>query len=347
MSVGNDTLRLGRELRKAVNAAIDDETRALVKAWDRAWRGIVREWEAAVDDALAADGPLTIGQVRRLTRARNAVTAATDRIGRILADQRKRLTAVADEIARETVGLNARLIAGQMPRTEGTKAELTARFDRVDADALDAIVRRTTRQVTSLSRPLSKRATEEMLRVLTHAIPGGLSPRTAAARLVRQLEGKFNGGLARALTITRTELLDAYRTAAGAQQAANADVLQGWVWVAELDRRTCPACVAQHGSEHSLEEPGPMDHQNGRCARTPLVKPWKRLGFSAKEPPSTLVAGPDWFADQPEGTQLAILGPDRLAALQGGRAGWDDMVQRRRTAGWRDSYGSAPISDVA
>lgn len=347
MSINDDTEKIARAIRGAARRTSDAETRALLKAWDRAWRQIVNEWEAAVDQVLTAEPPLTIGQVRRLNRARSAVDATTRQLKILFDAQAKRLPTLVDQLVTGTATGNARLIATQYPRTEGTRAELTARFDRVDPDALDAIVRRTTKQITALSRPLTKQATEEMLRALTRAIPEGQSPRTAARQLLKSLEGRFNGGRSRALTIMRTEVLDAYRDAAAAQQMANADVLQGWVWTAQLDSRTCASCVAQHGSVHSLEEPGPLDHQNGRCARTPLVKPWRALGIDQREPVSKVKTGPEWFAEQPAAVQMEILGPGRLDAITTGRASWDDLSQRRSVDGWRDSFVPAPASAVA
>lgn len=350
MPVVKETERVAREIRLAVKAAADDETRALTRAWARAWDEVVREFELAaaeIVDAAQTGQTITTGQVRRLARAQDALEAARESIDRVLARQGRRIVTTVQDIVNATAGANARLIATQIPKTEGTTAQIAARFDRVSREALDAIVERSTDRIASLNQPLSRQASEQMLRALVRGVPAGQSPRTVARRMVRAVEGRFNGGLARALTIARTEMLDAYRVAAGAQQAANADVLQGWMWSAQLDRRTCPSCVAQHGSIHSLEEPGPWDHQNGRCARTPVVKPWKQLGFSMREPASSVTTGPEWFGAQPAATQQQILGPDRLAALNAGRASWDDMFQRRRTTGWRDSYGPTPAKDVA
>lgn len=350
MTVTAETERVARQLRLAVKAAADDETRALTRAWARGWDEIIREFTIAADeiaDLAAAGRTPTLGHVRRLARARDAIAAAEEAIDRVLAAQGRRIDSTVKDIVDATVRGNARQIATQLPRTEGTAAELTVQFDRVNREALDAIIERTTQRITSLNRPLSRRASEQMLRALVHGIPAGASPRAAARRMVRAVEGRFNGGLARALTIARTEMLDAYRTAAGAQQAANADVLQGWVWSAQLDSRTCPSCVAQHGTVHSLEEDGPWDHQNGRCARMPLVKPWSQLGFAQREPQRQMVTGPEWFADQPAAVQVKILGPERLDALTAGRATWSDMSQLRRNTGWRSSYGPTPAKDLA
>ncbi len=349
MSVRQDTIKVTRELRQAANDTADSETRSLVQAWARAWDGIVHEFQAAADEiahAASLGRHVTIGQVRRMDRARNAVDAAERSIAKVLQQQERRIQPAVGDLVDVSARLNARAIATQMPPTEGSTAQLAPRFDRVNAEALDRIVQRSTERITSLSMPLSASANESMLRALVRSIPEGQSPRTAAARMVADTEDAFNGGLTRALTIARTEILDAYRYGAAAQQSANSDVVVGWVWTAELDTTTCPACVAEAGGEHGLDEFGPDDHPNGRCSRTPLVKPWSELGFDIPEPDSLIVSGPDWFGQQDDATQLAILGPGRLDALNSGQATWADMSTRRSNPGWRDSISPTPVADL-
>lgn len=349
MSISDETLRVARQLRLTIKGIVDAETRTLVRAWARAWDGLAAEFDAAAADIVAtfSEGrPATLGEVRRMTRARNALEAAQRSILTTFDAATVRIAAGAGEIVDVTRLLDARQMATQLPRSAGTRAELAVRFDRVNPEALEAIVERTTRQVTSAAWPLADEATEAMLRALVQAVPQGLSPRAAARRMVNAVEGRFNGGLARALTVARTEMLDAYRAAAGAQQAANADMLAGWVWSAQLDDRTCPSCIGMHGTEHSLEESGPDDHQNGRCARVPLVKPWRQLGFDLREPASVVRSGPEWFDGLPEDRQERIVGPARLEALKSGRVSWADLSQRRRTTGWRDSLVPTPVKDL-
>lgn len=348
MSINEESLRLLTELRVTVEGVVDDETRALVRGWARAWDQVAAEWEAAVANVqqLVADGQIvTAGDVRRMERARRAAEAAHGQLLALVDRSGARITNAAGEVVDVTRALDARLTASQLPPTAGSTAELATTFTRVSDDALAAIVERTTQQVTSRAWPLADDATEAMLRELTRAVPQGLSPRDAARRMVKAVEGRFNGGLARALTIARTEIIDASRTAAAQNQMGNADILAGWVWTTALDERTCPACVAMHGSEHSLEEPGPIGHQNCRCGRAPLTKTWRQLGFDIDEPPSRLGAGEEWFARQPEATQLAIMGPERLRALQDG-VPFDRLVQRRSTPGWRDSLVPTPARDL-
>jgi SPP1 gp7 family putative phage head morphogenesis protein len=341
-----ETLRVARELRITIAGAVDAETRTLVRAWDRAWRQIATEWDAAIADIQTLDEPPTFTQLLRRQRAANAVQVALDELGRLTDRAAVRITTAAGQIVDATADLEARQIATQLPHAGTSTAEFAVRFDRVNADALRTIVERTTQQVTSLARPLSTEATEAMLRVLTQGVTQGLSPRTAARRMLQQVEGAFAGGLTRAMTIARTELLDAYRAAARSQQDANRDVLAGWVWHAQLDDRTCLSCVARHGTLYSLDDPGPEDHQNGRCARMPKTKPWADLGFTSVEPADRIQAGADWFAAQPHARRLAIAGPARLELLDTGQASLADMSALRRTAGWRDSYGVPAVKDL-
>lgn len=349
MSINDESLRILTDLQVTVTDVTDTETRALVRSWARAWDQIAAEWEAAISEVLAlqAEGQIITGATaRRLERARQAVRAAHTQILTLVEASAARVTNAAGELVDVTRLLDARLTASQYPATAGTLAELAPQFARVSDEALVAIVERTTQQVTSRAWPLADDAVEAMLRELTRAVPQGLSPREAARRMVRAVEGRFNGGLARALTISRTELIDASRAAAAANQAANTDVLAGWVWLAELGSRTCPACVAMHGSLHGLEEPGPQGHQNCRCSRMPQTKSWRDLGFDIDEPASIVTSGQDWFAGQPDDVRLAIMGPSRLQLLDDG-VPFSDLVQRRSTPGWRDSLVPTPVVDLA
>lgn len=143
--------------------------------------------------------------------------------------------------------------------------------------------------------------------------------------------------------IARTEQLDAYRAAEQSHQA-NADLLTGWQWIATLGPRTCRSCVAMHGSIHGLDEPGPLDHQQGRCARMPLTKSWDELGFPGAQEPSRTINpgdGEKWLAGQPDDVQRHILGVNGQKQWQDGNWPSSEWSERRETDGWRDSFGAA------
>jgi hypothetical protein len=121
------------------------------------------------------------------------------------------------------------------------------------------------------------------------------------------------------------------------------------VWHAELNSsrgRTCPSCWAKHGTVHPLSEPGPIDHQQGRCSRTPKTKSWADLGFDIDEPDDLIPDARAIFDALPETERVAIMGRRRLDLLDSGEIAWEDLPQLRTTSDWRDSYGVRPVKDL-
>jgi hypothetical protein len=349
MAVTRRTLRLMRMVRIQLDDTVDKATEDLVKAWARAWDTLIVEWGDAVDElvrsaARAGRWP-NRSQILRVERAmkaldltRNLLEDLADNAGvRILRD----VPAVVDQ-----AGAHVDVIASQCPSSDSDLL-LAVTLDRPSAEQLRAIVARTTQQVTSLLRPLSAEATTEMYRSLVRGVAMGTNPRVVARRLIRRLEGNFNGGLTRAMVVARTEMLDAHREAARVVHDANADVLAGWQWSATLDARTCPSCWAQHGLVHPLLEPGPLDHQQGRCARLPVLKSWSELGLGDDEPNSVLPDAEASFRSLPRADQLQVMGSRRLALLDSGDVSWLALTSRRSTRGWRDSWTATPVRDLA
>jgi hypothetical protein len=347
MAVTDQTLRLLQQIRVQLDATVDQVTVDMVRAWAHAWDALVVDWVRAVAALAQArdDGKWpTRTQIRRTERAQQALTAtraALDDLAR-----QAGVTITGQLSAMTEVEAELRLIASQYPGEAGSLEEIMATFVRLDPGQLSAIVERTTQQITSLLRPLSAKATAEMARTLIRGIALGTNPRVAAGRLIRRLEGGFNGGLTRALVIARTEMIDANRVAAAQTHQANADVVAGWAWLAQMDTRTCPSCWSQSGEVHPLAEPGPLDHQQGRCARLPVTKPWKDLGFDIDEPPSLVPDARAVFDGLSDADRLAIMGPERLALLDSGAIDWGDLTAVRRTTGWRDSFGVAPVKTL-
>ena len=349
MPAGPETIRLTNELRATLADTVDADTRRLVAAWARAWDEVAAEWEAALLDLATVDpdeGWPRRRVIARAERAQQAMAATIDQMQRLASAAEVNVISAAGDVVDIERLYQPRIIASQLPATAGPTARLAVTFDRVDPDALAAIVQRTTEQITAATRPLSVEASDAVRRAVIRGVATGESPRTTARAMLRRVESAFNGGLTRALVIARTETLDASRAAAAVQQQANSDVLTGWMWTADFSSRTCPSCLAQHGSIHRLSDPGPLDHQQGRCSRTPITKTWRELGFAIDEPPSAVPDARVWFAGQDQATQLQIMGPSRLEALQSGAVGWDDLSTKRTTDGWRDSYGVTAVRDL-
>jgi hypothetical protein len=118
------------------------------------------------------------------------------------------------------------------------------------------------------------------------AISLGSKPDT----LAREVDQALDVSRHRSLTILDTELFKAF----------NATVValfqDGWIWHCQLNPRSCACCVALHGTFHRLGEQL-YDHPNGSCIKIPY-----RSDMPA------IQTGIEWFKQQSEGTQQAILG---------------------------------------
>lgn len=338
MAITSTTVRLAEALRRDLLKVTDQQVRDLVAAWANAWDEVAGELELATLDlaARAENGRITRAQVLRSGR----LAAALDTIGR-------RLTSLADQAGVRIVAdlpavvdaagrAQAEIIDSQLPKAErGNLAD----WSRVDHRQLEAIINRSTEQIASDLWPLSSEAQGAIRRELVRGVAAGANPRETATRMLQRTQGEFNGGLTRALTIARTETLSAHRAAAKVAHQQNSDVLKGWIWLASMSSRTCPSCIAMNGTEHPLDEDGPLDHQNGRCSRLPQTKSWKDLGIDLPEQASSGV--PDsaaWFENQSAETQKQILGPARYDAWKRGEYPMSAWSERVSTDGWRDSY---------
>ncbi|MFI7448087.1 hypothetical protein ACIBQX_11365 [Nonomuraea sp. NPDC049714] len=350
MAITSETIRIVEQMRQAVSSIVDSTSRSLVSAWVRAWDQIALDVVEAIGELLQiGDGAWPsrrqIQHTARVVRALDVIGATLER----LADLTRTETIEAARLAAK-VALDAQnpLVASQLPY--GSTKALAANYKVQQPDAIDSIVRRTAEQIHARHWPLADEATERMKRELVRGVVVGDNPRTAAARMVKNLEGEFNGGLTRALNLARTETLDAHREAAEIGQEQHGDVLAGWVWMCELNSsrgRTCPSCWARHGTVHPLTEPGPIDHQQGRCSRTPKTKSWADLGFEGIDEPDDLI--PDAraiFNALPEAEQVQIMGRRRLDLLKSGDVEWEDLPELRTTPEWRDSYGVRPVKDL-
>jgi uncharacterized protein with gpF-like domain len=343
MPVTPETLRLAEELQADLDNLVDNQTRDLVRAWADAWDEVAPDLTAAIEELLEAAGEnrITRRQMMRAARLRRALAVIAEHLQRLADQSAVRITSDLQTVVTAAATAQAAIMESQLPPGVVTPGEL-ADWSRVDERQLEAIVRRTTEQITARHYYLEPEAYPAVRRELIRGVAAGSNPKATARRMVRRVESRFNGGLTRALVISRTETLDAHRAAAAVAHAEQADVLTGWTWIAKLDTRTCASCWAQHGSEHKLREPGPLDHHQGRCARLPKTKSWADLGFDIEEPDDLLPDAASTFEELRPAQQIQILGRARYAAWRAGRYPMEAWSQRRKTDGWRDAYHVSP-----
>jgi hypothetical protein len=337
------TLRLTKRLRRDLLAVTNQIDRDLTKAWVEAWDTVSLDLEAAINE-LAANtqgGMLSRATILRSRRLQYALEAIAQALTRLAEAAGIRITDDLPGVVRSAGEAQAAIIDSQIPKAERDKL---VGWDRMDPKALDAIVRRSTERITSGLWPLSSEADAVIRRELVRGIATGSNPRAVASNIMKGAEGGFNGGLARALTVSRTEIIDAHRAAAKVSHDANEEVLGGWVWLTNLSPRTCPACLGMNGTEHPLTEPGPLGHANCRCSRMPRTKTWAELGIEGMDEPSPVTpdAG-EWFAAQDHATQRGILGAARYDAWKRGDYPISTWAVRKDNPEWRASYQTSPL----
>lgn len=183
--------------------------------------------------------------------------------------------------------------------------------------------------------------------VITTGIAAGYNPR----KMARQVSRAFGVQTTRALTITRTETLRAYREASRQSYEANPRLVTGWRWVSALDRRTCAACWAMHGSEHKVDEQ--LDgHPNCRCVMAPLTPSWADIGRGAGvdlgDLPNRKLGdpGPVIFDRLDTATKLHVLGPGKLKLLEQGELELGDVVTRSSSRAWGTMRREASIKEA-
>lgn len=342
MAVTARTLRLQQDLNAQLRLVTDRQTRLLVSAWVDAWDEVAPDLTNVLLDMLTSGDRVTRAQLLRSARLRGALAVIAEYLQVLARQTGVVITGDLQAVIAAAGGAQASILDSQLPFGFMDPRALAA-WSRVDERQIDAIVRRTTERITSKTRALSREAQTAVRRELIRGVAAGSNPRVTARRIVRRVEGRFNGGLTRALVISRVETLDAHRAGAAVGQAQHLDVLAGWTWLSALDIRTCPSCWAQHGSEHPASEPGPIDHHQGRCARMPRTKTWAELGIDIPEPPSLLPNAQERFDALSVQAQRDILGPARYAAYVEGRFPMDAWSVRKSNPGWRDSYAVAPV----
>jgi len=344
MAVTMETLRIVADLRTRLEKMTDAQTLALTRAWVDAYDVIAPEFRTALLELMAAakDGTVSRATVAKNLRIRDALQTTRDVLDELARSTEVTVSNDIGQAVRDAIDTHAAIINSQLPANATGVS-----FTRAPADALAAIVERTTAQIHSSALALPADVEKAMKSALIRGIAVGDNPNRTAGRIMDATQQRFNGGLTRALTISRTETLDAHRAATQASEKANKNVLEEWEWHAALNARTCPSCWAKHGTRHPLEEAGPNDHQCGRCTRVTVTKTWEALGFKGiPEPASVTPDARTVFDNLTPDTQRRIMGAQRLDLLQSGKIQWADLSTVRHTDGWRDSHIVTPLKDL-
>ena len=350
MTFGPESLRIQRDRMLTVRRIEDAAARQLIRGWARAWSQASNDLQGALLDAssrAAAGERLSWRQVNRIERFQAAIARLAANLDDLAATGRVEIVNAAEEAVRVSREMHPRLIASQLPNVGASTVELAAQLSgRVQGEAYDAIIQRAQENIVSRMQPLPADTMAQVRRSLIQGITVGDNPRETARRMLARVEGGFGGGLTRALRISRTESLDAFRSANATIDRANPDIVTGWRWTSAIDERTCEVCVSMHGRDFPTEEPGPEGHVNCRCDRVPITRSWRDLGFDVDEPPDIFPSRDDYWSRLPREAKLDKVGPSKLAALEDGRIGLDDLAVKRPNDGWRDSWKPRTLDEL-
>lgn len=339
MTINRDTLAIDEELDRLLASGLDDHEAVLVAAFADVLR-ITRGEAEAIASAMvqaAEEGRSVAGLATRNQRVAVALSAIRGAIEQALTGSLSRVRDATQASTRRASDGARDMIAAQL--TGVRRAELQAAVVAASPDQITAIVERTTQRIVSQSMPLAADVERVMRRELRRGVAVGENPRQVARRMVRALEDASDLSLSRAMTIARTEQIDAHRAAGKATEDGNTDVLEGWEWICHADERLCPACLSMHGERFPTEQPGPEGHPNCRCGRVPVTKSWAELGFSGmRERKPAGESREDILADMSEEDLRRMLGARGYTAWKAGDYPVSKWAVRRDNTDWRPSY---------
>jgi SPP1 gp7 family putative phage head morphogenesis protein len=323
------TLRqIDKQLRE-LTTMYSGHTRTLAEAWDGSWKQLRPGLERAL--AGAAGGGLTPAQMMRDGRVVRELQAVFQSLETLAGNAAVDVSSGALPVIRKSLEDTQAMLRTMLPPSYPPPNTL------VGVEALRAMEARVVQNVTKGFAQLPPRTMLAIRSNLLTGVVAGENPRVTARRMTKQAEDGYNLGLARAMNIARTEMLDAHRAGQQAQEKTMPEVVVGWTWVAHLGPRTCRSCIAMHGQEFEVDDPGPIDHQQGRCARVPRTPTWRELGLNVPEPPSRLPDKNAFFDGLSEDQQRSILGRKGYDEWRAGRFPMDQWTTKRSTPGWRDS----------
>ncbi len=294
-------------------------------------------------------GQMTFNQVRKLDRYQ-ALIRQIEREMRIyspiaegiVTDAQRQAVSLSLQATRNTVssalppGVNLRLLGQAGIEWNALPVEAFETFIGVAGNAAGEVG-----PLTTLLEPLGAETVIGVQNAISEGLLIGKGPREVA----RQITNQVGMPLTRALRISRTETLRAFRESNRLQFQANESIVKGYRRHAQKDSATCFACIAKDGQRYALNQP--LDeHPNGRCALEPVTVSYRDLGIPVDDPDFTRELGPDWFRAQSDSTQLSMMGPGKFKAWKGGQFAIEDMAKVTQNSTWGPSAVEKTLRDL-
>jgi SPP1 gp7 family putative phage head morphogenesis protein len=154
--------------------------------------------------------------------------------------------------------------------------------------------------------------------------------RVRGTRALNYKDGIMEIGRRGAEALVRTAVSHTTTAARDVLYEQNKELIAAEQWVATLDTRTCPECMALDGEKFELGKGTKTPaHIGCRCVRVPVVKSWRELGFNVDELDPGTRASMDgqvsatetygsWLNKQTAAVQDDALGPARAKMFRDG-----------------------------
>lgn len=330
-----------RRFRSRLLASDAAAAKELIEAYGAIWTKL----QGKINGMLAevAEQQMTLEQALKLERLRS--------LQRQTAVEMRRYIAFADgTIAgsqRRAVELAVQsvrpVVQAALPRglPLSTLARAGIAWNTLPADAFVALVgvAGNGAPLRTLLEPLGPLARDGIIEGLREGVALGAGPREMA-RLIRQ---RFGMPLTRALTISRSETMRAFRDASQTQYQANSAIVRGYTRHSSQDDRVCPACLSLDGKEYDTDELLEV-HPGDRCSMVPRTISYRDLGLDVDEPTRPVTGAREWFEEQSEATQRTMLGPGRFDAWKAGKLELTDMAEISVDPTWGPTVKVKPLN---
>jgi len=333
------------ELEKAIEryradllANESQATMAIANAYKVSRERMVKRIEALAE-SIAEDGAeFTASQVLKWQRAKTLLRQVEAEMGSLATASAQPITdaqATAVDLASEqSKGLA--LATAQSAGADAIAATIATTWNRLNTGAAEAIVGR-----MSDGSPLSgwldqfgAKASSLLSESLQSAAALGTNPRAVARELAKQLDISA----ARLLTMSRTEILGAQRTATLQNYRDNAGIgVTGWRWISAHQTRSCLACLSLDGTVFPLTTEFQPSHVSCRCSSIPEIEGVNRPNRQT---------GAQWFDAQPEAVKREMIPKGLWDDYQSGKIVLSDFRHLHEDDRWGASYRTATISEA-
>ena len=328
----SEVVRRLQEFKRRLAAMEAVQQREMARRWLNVEQALEGHMQALAQQIAErqAKGTVTRNMLYRMERykvlmaqTRNQLQLYADYTGDLITRQQRTYAEMGISDAYETL------------RMQAGEGGLRATFGRMPVSAVEDMIGRAS-DGSPLRALLAESLKQDTVEAVTQAIVDnialGKNPRELARKMVR--EG-YDKGLNRALLLARDQQLRAYRSAADAQAEASGLVTYK-IRLAAKDDRTCLACLAADGERMEVDEPM-YDHPQGRCTEIFVVE--------GLEPPE-FQRGEDWFNEQSEATQRAMMGDKRYEAWKDGKFEFKDQMRHTEHDVWGRGLAVRSLTDL-